>query len=711
MNAQNNKNRAKDHRPKVISFHQSLDGLNIAAKKSVLWPCHAFNISIPQKKKSALNVFEQTVLKITEIESGDTEKITEVMCIDKELVSFIQNRLNQLGHLNNRYELSDEGKKILDSWRNEAEDNVEYVSGYIFLDLHSGKILPYIHLGNLKYEKILSIKEDSIKIELGTTGKSKSVYCKKISPSKTSRWGEIPDPNRIIRAIRKFKKIYQNHVLLKQGVVQYPPSIPMVEAITVNQQPELIYLHCQALIQVGNSDLLVTDGCGFGISESFAKHLNSQDWPWISKLKHKGVIDDLNSDDSKPEQKNRKSYKYSEISKRVSNSNKSLDTVKRLNVNTANDERDFQHKIESGIKNLYAALEWTFRQVVAENPVSQWENIFSSGNFKDNEKILIKFAKKVGFTVDKKSQRLLQVKSGAIKQIEHGTVELQPLLALAIAGAISNTNHPVHRLAENHSGFLNHALELKKYRNSIEHGSSEALSVDEKLLRYLVDMTVPMIISLIPDVATDLGEDDKLSSVDDSDQERLKADIELDKKLGRPLLLELSSDIKEQLIRSELMLAKFTDEKTIEIIKCYASVMQHVLFEVTKDRWLEHESDKIREDAVEKIVQCGFYPTPDSIPEQISTVNAKRLDKTVQGSSQSLGADLLAVFLLGSEDELIELQKADPTFIDVIANLARLRGHGNKEVSDFSREEIESVKNESLKNSVFKAIKIVTEIF
>jgi len=709
MNAQNNKNRAKDHRPKVISFHQSLDGLDIAAKKSVLWPCHAFNISIPQKKKSALNVFEQTLLKITEIESGDTEKITEVMCIDKELVSFIQNRLNQLGLLNNRYELSDEGKKILDSWRNEAEDNVEYISGYIFLDLHSGKILPYIHLGNLKYEKILSIKEDSIRIEVGTTGKSKKVSCKKISLSKTSHWGKIPDPNRIIRAIREFKRKYKNHALLKQDVVQYPPSVPMAEAITVNQHPELIYLHCQALIQVSNPNLLVTDGCGFGFSESFAKHLNSQGWRWISELKSKGIIDHLNNDELVSEQKKRVSYKYPEISKRVSSSKKSLDTVKRLNVNTTNDERDCQYKIESGIKNLYAALEWTFRQVVSENPVSQWENIFSSGNFKDNEKILIEFAKKVGFIVDKKSQRLLQVKSGAIKQIEHGTVELQPLLALAIAGASSN--HPVYRLAENHSGFLNHALELKKYRNSIEHGSSEELSIDENLLTELVDMTVPMIISLIPDVATDLGEDDKLSSVDDSDQERLKADIELDKKLGRPLLLELSSDIKEQLTRSELMLAKFTDEETIEIIKCYASVMQHVLFEVTKDRWLEHESDKIREDAVEKIVQCGFYPTPDSIPKQISKVNAGKLDQTVQGSSQSLGASLLAVFLLGSEDELLELKKSDPTFIDVIANLARLRGHGNKKVSDFSREEIESVKNESLKNSVFKAIKIVTEIF
>lgn len=40
----------KDHRPKIISFPTVLDGVNIAARQSILWPCHAFSISIPQKK-------------------------------------------------------------------------------------------------------------------------------------------------------------------------------------------------------------------------------------------------------------------------------------------------------------------------------------------------------------------------------------------------------------------------------------------------------------------------------------------------------------------------------------------------------------------------------------------------------------------------------------------------------------------------------------
>jgi hypothetical protein len=712
MSAPSNKKPARDHRPKVISFRTALDGLNIAARQSVLWPCHAFNISIPQKKKSGLNVFEETVLKITEIESGDTDKIALLTCLEKELVTFIQNRLNQLGLLNDRYELAEEGKKLLESWRNKDEASVEYVAGTVFVDLHSGKLLPYIHMGNLKNEKISSIEKLFVEIESGSTGKSRSVRCRLISPDRDSHWNVKPDSNDIIRSIREFKKKYKRHALLNQCANQCPPPVPMAEAISLHDNPELVYLHCNVLIQIGNSDLLVTDGCGFGFSERFATFLTSQNSQWVTSLKQKGVVDKIVNTEGSDNHSPKKSFKYDEISRQIVRSKSALQRIKDLEVNSTYYESDYRQEIENGIKNLYAALEWSLRQLVAENPVSGWEQVFSASNFRDNEKLLIGFAKKVGFTVNIKNQSLLQVKPGAIRQIENGKVELQPLLALAIAGASSNANHSIHRLARNHSGFLTHALMLKKYRDPIEHGSTEKLTIDDKKLEELIESTIPMIISLVPGVAGDLvNEGYQTSNVEDVNQERLKANIELEKSLGTELVSSLSGDIKEQLIRSELMLAQFSAEKTIEIIKCYASVMQHALFDAVNDRRFKIESDSIRESAVEKIVQARFFSIKEQIPVEMTTVKKHLVELAVQGSSTTLGAHLLAVFLLGSESELIELQKSAPNFVAFVANLIRLRGHGNKKISDFSQEEIESVKDHSLKNNVFKAIKIITEVF
>lgn len=697
----------KDHRPKVISFRTALDGLNIAARQSVLWPCHAFNISIPQKKKSGLNVFEETVLKITEIESGDTEKIALLTCLEKELVAFIQNRLNQLGLLNDRYELSEHGQELLNEWQNKSDGNLEYTVATVFVDLLSGKLLPYVSTDQLSYKKISRIGDNGfIDFLINPTNEKSRLSARQIRPSKDSFWKAVPNSNDIIRAIRDFKKKYKRHALLNQGVDQYPPPVPMAEAISLHENPELVYLHCNILIQIGNSDLLVTDGCGFGFSESFANYLTSQDWQWVTNLKQQGVVDNLSNAEGADKQSTRKSFKYGEISKRIQWSKQSLEKIKNLEINSTYYESDYRQEIENGIKNLYAALEWTLCQVVAENPVSEWEQVFSASNFSDNEKLLAGFANKVGFVVNRKNQSLLQVKPGAIRRIEIGQAELQPLLALSIAGASNNASHPLHLLALNHSGFLTHSLSLKKYRDPIEHGSTEKLSIDDKKLEELIESTVPMIISLVPGVAEDLGEVDKVVSDGDINQERLKASIELEKTLGTAFISTRSGDIKEQLIRSELMLAQFSAEKSIEIIKCYASVIQHALFDAVKDRRPEVKSDAIRESAVEKIVQTGFFSAKEQVPVQLTTVGLHHIRRAVQGSSTTLGAHLLAVFLLGSESELIQLQKSDPAFIDFVANLIRLRGHGNKQQSDFSRDDMES-----LKNNVFKAIKIITEVF
>jgi len=703
----------RDHRPKVISFRTALDGLNIAAEESVLWPCHAFNISIPQKKESVLNVFEKTVLKITEIESGDTEKIALLTCLEKELVTFIQNRLHQLDLLTSRYELSEKGTKFLESWRNNNEENVEFVAGSVFVDLHSGRLLPYIHIGNLNREKISSIDGNFITIETGSAGKSRSIRCRRISPSKDSYWKAVPDSNDIIRAIREFKKKYKRYALLNQGVDQYPPPVPMAEAISLNENPELVYLHCNVLIQIGNSDLLVTDGCGFGFSKSFANYLTSQDWKWVIDLKKQGVIDRLSHDQSNEEAEDESSAadglkKYPQIARPLRRAQEYLSDAEKIEVDSSNDEQEFARLTGLAVVALYEAIEWALRFVVSDNPVTHWERLFSSQSYRENDKILRSFATKIGFDVSDSVKTLLQVKPGKIRAVDRGVSEMQPLLALAIAGAINDSNHPLNHLAIKDSGCLSFINALKEVRDPVSHGSSTDVELSPETLEGYRDRTTRLIQSLIPDITED-AYTAKRKQERDIDQVRLKARIELDKSLGLGFVQAVSPSLREELVKVTILSQRTTldNEQLQRYINLLASIMQLSLFEVAKDRRSSVKNrTNLRDEAIEKIVQSGFYPAPDAIPEQISTVNTKRLYRAVQGSSTTLGAHLLAVFLFGSESELIELKKSDPKFVDFVANLIRLRGHGNNQQSDFSRDDMKS-----LKNNVFKAIKIITEVF
>jgi hypothetical protein len=705
----------RDHRPKVISFYTTaLDGLNIAARQSVLWPCHAITISIPQKKKSGLNVFEETVLKITEIESGDTEKIALLTCLENELVAFIQNRLNQLGLLNDRYELSEHGQELLNEWQNKSDGNLEYTVATVFVDLLSGKLLPYVSTEQLSYKKISRIGDNGfIDFLINPTNEKSRVSARQIRPAKDSFWKKVPDSNDIIRAIREFKKKYKRHALLNQGVDQYPPPVPMAEAISLHENPELVYLHCNVLIQIGNSDLLVTDGCGFGFSESFANYLTSQDWQWVIDLKNKGVIDRLSSDQSNEEAEDESSAadglkKYPRIARPLRRAQEYLSDAEKIDVDSSNDEQEFARLTGLAVVALYEAIEWALRFVVSDNPVTHWERLFSSQSYRENDKILRSFATKIGFDVSDSVKALLQVKPGKIRAVDRGVSEMQPLLALAIAGAINDPNHPLNHLAIEDSGCLSFINALKEVRDPVSHGSSTDVELSPKTLEGYRDRTTRLIQSLIPDITED-AYTAKTKQERDIDQVRLKARIELDKSLGLGFVQAVSPSLREELVKVTILSQRTTldDEQLQRYINLLASIMQLSLFEVAKDRRSSvKKRTNLRDEAIEKIVQSGFYPAPDAIPEQISTVNTKRLYPAVQGSSTTLGAHLLAVFLLGSESELIELRKSDPTFVDFVASLIRLRGHGNKQQSDFSRDDMKS-----LKNNVFKAIKIITEVF
>lgn len=716
MSAPSTKKSAKDHRPKVISFRTALDGLNIAARQSVLWPCHAFNISIPQKKKSGLNVFEETVLKITEIESGDTEKIALLTCLEKELVAFIQNRLNQLALLNDRYELSEHGQELLNEWQNKSDGNLEYTVATVFVDLLSGKLLPYVSTEQLSYKKISRIGDNGfIDFLINPTNDKSRVSARQIRPAKDSFWKAEPDSNGIIRAIREFKKKYKRYALLNQGVDQYPPPVPMAEAISLHENPELVYLHCNVLIQIGNSDLLVTDGFGFGFSETFANYLTSQDWQWVIDLKNKGVIDRLSSDQSNEEVQDDSSAadglkKYPRIARALRRAQEYLSDAEKIEVDSSNDEQEFVSLTGLAVVALYEAIEWALRFVVSDNPVIHWERLFSSQSYRENDKILRSFATKIGFDVSDSVKALLQVKPGKIRAVDRGVAEMQPLLALAIAGAINDPNHPLNNLAIEDSGCLSFINALKEVRDPVSHGSSTNVELSPETLEGYRDRTTRLIQSLISDITEDAYKA-KTKQERDIDQVRLKARIELDKSLGLGFVQAVSPSLREELVKVTILSQskELTKEQKKQYVFTLASIMQLSLLEVAKGRGASVKNQtNLRDVAIEKIVQSGFYPAPDDIPKQIITVNTKRLYPAVQGASTTLGAQLLGVFLLGSESELIELRKSDSSFVEFVGKLIDLRGH-NEPLSHYSKNSIDDLM--TYKNHAFKVIKIITEVF
>lgn len=705
--------RTKNTRPKILSLSQSLSGIDIAAKQDILWPCHAYSISIPQKKKSKLNIFEETVLKMIAVESGDTKKLATILCIKEELVSFIQNRLVQLDLLTERFDLTDIGKELVTIWQNKAGDDLEYITATVFVDLLSGNTLPYLHIGEIAFSSIKEIKTDKITFEKGSSGQSRKVCARKIGSLKDACWTSMPTANDIVKVSREYKKRYRQYALLNPlNEQEQAPSIPKAEAISIQDSPELVYLHCQLIMQRGNSDdLLITDGFGFGFSASFPTYLQQQDWEWITHFKRKAMIVVSSKANKHASQTTRsKSFIYPDISKRLNRCKQSLDKIKNAE-NNSDEEKNKKIEAENAIKNLYIALEYCFRQVVVNHPVPEWESILSSQDYKENENLLHQFAEKIGLTITQKEKPILQVKAGAIKQIEYGKTELQPLLALAITGASNQSDHPFNHLAKKYPLVLKLFLELKRLRDPIAHGKSDEVDIGFEKLEKGFDDISHMILTLLPDIKDDydsfmIG----LYAVShEVDQDRLLAIISLEKYFSLPAVSNMDKNLKEQLLRIEMYLLDFSDNKKTQIIETLASSMQLVLGDITQ-RYsvsvLSHsdKSDNYKEQAFDRAVQYGMVENTNVIPASLSTVRNDRLERTIQGSQrESLGANFIAFLFLLPDDDLTNLDEKT-ILIETVDQLIALRGHGNHDI-DLSLKDLIEVKE-----TVFSIIKRLLEI-
>lgn len=699
----------QDHRVKIVSFDNALGGLDIAVERNILWPCYVFTISIPEKKKKGLNIFEETILKLTDIELGDAEQLAETTCLDIEIVMFIQSRLSQLGLISKHFELTQHGKEILCEWEKKSSKDREYISAKIFFDVLSGNVLPYIHVGNLRYERIEKIKGKShIYFSLGTRGKEKKISARKVPFEEKYPLKTNIDASDVIKAIKECRRIHKRYAILNPKIDRDLPPIPRAEAVSIQDNPELTYVNCKIIIQKGNPEIIVTDGFGYGTSQNFSNYLKKQNWSWLVDLKSKGIINEVGEkQQSQDNVKSHKSYKYPEVSRRLKNAENDINEIKNLQGTSSKEEKR-KEKIERVITNLYASLEWTLRQVVYDNQVDEWEKIYENQSYKDNEKLLYGFAEKAGLSVTEKNKSILQIKPGAIGQIYNGVVELQPLLALAITGINDNNSHPMYALSKFKPNFLSFVKKLKILRDPSEHGNSKDLKVTFEELQIIFNKLSEIIFTLLPGVSNDLEENsnDYARVESDIDQERLKASVELEKFFGFSVINEMNSNLKMQLMRSEIISNELSDDNHLELIKCLASAMQLIFYEIIKDRRQSGDlGANAKGEATKRAIKSGFIDNIASIPDSISTVSDKRINLTIQGKSTTLGAHFIVFFVLSSNDELAHFYREIPKLVELVDKLLVLRGHGNNQ--------FKVVENDSLlllKNMVYKAIKILTEV-
>lgn len=664
------------NKPFVSHFHS----IEVMAETDVFVQCLAFDIVLPiiPTRNHLLNIFEETVLKLGNLSVHNTERIAELICFDRDLVQFIQNKLLTLGYVEKNYAITSRGKAYLDEIQ-KSKNEVKNTYGKVFINKSTNRLLPYIHIGEFQFEDVSECDGSGIEINVGSVGKSRIVKGNRIVYPK--EMGQIISPSQ--RDIRK--NIVRFNRICEAETVNNRIKVDPLYMIEVSPSYETVYVHCKLVQQKGNVDSII-------VSDGFS--LTNEDIAGFIQKHYRQVIDRLKQSAAwRSEQEGNKAVfvgkKYFEVEKLLECP---------VEIGETTDER----KVKSSDNNkklakYYSAIEWAMNYHLKQNPVDKaLLDLYCLGSIQENIEKISKFAKSIGLYHWDKYDFLFGMNAGNIRRFEHGEPpQMQTVLSLSIIGAKYNQSSAFHSVVRDFRDIIKFIAELKPYRDSQSHGGSQQKMLSTEEILEIYQKTVKLVKLILPDYEK---QDSITNDNVDISQHLVNADVALTKELGAELYSQLSNEIKNLL--RQVSPNKNSNElpEPFNYILILACLLENILRNAISELISIHSSislNQSRSEIVDKITKVRN----DKCPVSLSTVEPKNIYNALQGKNSTLGGYVLAfVALLDTEPESNQLS----SIVEVADEILRLRRHGNDVGLSMSIERLNELRDE-----VIKIIKVV----
>lgn len=317
-----------------------------------------------------------------------------------------------------------------------------------------------------------------------------------------------------------------------------------------------------------------------------------------------------------------------------------------------------------------------------------------------NKQILCKCAESLGITVGNHDS-LLAVDGGKIKAVvfDSSKAEMLPLLSLLIYSAKINTKHPFRNMLDTLSdNLLDFICGLKSLRDPIQHGGEVDTdkNMREKMENYK-EFLEQFISATLPDI--------KLNNSGDKIDFNTKINIRnsLNEKLDLDLQYRISKKLLYELLQLESLSLNGDNRLYSNIVDQIYTVSQ-ILIDETVNNLPRKEID---EDELKNIAskRAKFYFKSEELPPEIS--KTKRLGEKLERGSSTLGAAIICLLALLNENDLDMLSKEYPNFIEDMARIIFLRGHGNKPSYMVIKELSYPEEIFKLKDKIYNLIKIL----
>lgn len=696
-------------------------------KQAVLLPMKACKVLVPYPKDDALNLFQETILKLLNCGAKTEEWLAENLSLDRSLVEVVVKELYERKLITKSRNVTAEGTRVLE------DESLSYdmKTGYVFYDYVSKSYMDaFVPDGKFQPSEIRTRKKDSniIQFYFDSTDPNshyESAVVVKADKPETEINPSIYDVLKVCRRQRNRERMlfsgkYSDEV--DEEVSGFAHS----DKVSLLNDNRDVYVATYLVIPTGDivnkSNMQVLYPFGEGLSSQLVEPIKLvAAYPENASLKN--AIDELK----------KKQTGLTENEKRgVRTYN--AETIKRVDAILSNNIQNYPYvnkralEVESKRENIV--------RLIKENKGKNWETINSNINdyiiaiyrllaaalidvsdkneyfknllnsdSKHNADTLKEIALQCGFSDDGVFEKYFRVAKGRVigaygSENAKSSEEVCALVALNLLQAKDNIDHPFYRLARIEPTFVVDTYRLTCLRNDGMHGNDIEYNFNhvEKLGREFFKV-VSLVLDGLSFHEAPFKLDDSALINENSIKHRKAAEHQAERLFTRgvnryPGLTNKLVELMEEQAYGEEFL-KDSDNgdisKTGESYPTYvAETLEFILKELCKRRIEKSAlseckgySDEYGEKLLEDMKQLGFNLT--SIPYYSLPNISKSFGNFMRGTMQSNFYVWYFSEQKQADNMLPELAQLCPDFIQVISDAIEVRSHaGIKAYSDKS---------------------------
>lgn len=678
----------------IVYFKPNLHGVDPLVKVALLWPCHAWSVSFRVKPQSPLDVFAELVLRLAEL--GVSPKATPYpAALPEPLLHIVCTRLVQDGCLHAAsLEITGNGRRLLD-----AGAATEPATVTLFTDLWTGRLLPRVLTGPPRRCRGTFRKDGSVGFKAGATDQEE-ITAWVFEPAGAVEAPARPSSREAAAAIREHNSRCMRALAPDSSGGMSP--VPCAGALSV-ESSEPVYLACLAVISKRNvGETLVTDGFGMGYSPAFSVRLNRENPAWWRERKRRALEEEVALPHGlEGERTDGAPLRYPAVTRLLRKLSADFHAFSREGEGSTMRETRRRDALGDILGGAYDAVEQTLARVVADTVSDGLVTRLGEMDMESKPGYVLDAARKIGLETARVGNLFGNLPPGKFAGIRRGRVEMAPLLALVIAAADADRNHPLAKLAEGEPDLLCKIARLAQLRNSFKHSAAEipwALLGGEnpeahgRAVRRIHDFAYLVAGTLLPDIVRELPEDAGTSErVGQGLADALKSHLFLEDRFPAAFLAALPRGMQTSLQATSRKWVDMDRHKGDPIyqnryvVQLAASVELALAHAISS---LPREPETEPRAAAARMVAAGFYPSPEAVPLALLGGNrADKLARVLQSGRGTVGPCTLALFLRARADDLEQLHRACPNAVKLLASLVELRGHGNN-LHGFSAEEL-----------------------